>query len=381
MTEFDEAGTDRCTRWLRIEPLDALFFGDGRPFGPASHAVSGLPGPQAVAGALRTEMLRRAGIDFKYLAALIRSGKGFGEAVEGLVHPAGGAIAAVRFRGPYFGRKDRQGGFEALVYRACASLRAIADKTDRILRLDPMPETDIPAGWTPPEAGMVPLWVREREALKRLDSGWMSAAGMSRFLAGGLPRAGDLIADGDLYCFEERTGIAVDAKGGAAADRMIYAARRLVLRPDVCLWARVEGPHAALALLPRDGESRLLPFGGEGLRAAFTASEAPHGTAPAQGSSAVEPGGGRLIVLTTPAFLDGWRPDGVNVVAAAIQDHVAVSGWDLARGGPRPTRFAAAAGSVFFLPPGSADAPREIGEPEDTALGWGKCLTGVWRHA
>src|SRR5260370_1121735 len=62
-------GEGRAMTWigLRLDPLDTLFFRDGRPFDAASRASGGLPLPQTFAGAVRTYLLARAGFDFAAL--------------------------------------------------------------------------------------------------------------------------------------------------------------------------------------------------------------------------------------------------------------------------------------------------------------------------
>ena len=46
---------------LCLNPLDVLFFRDGRPFEAASRAYGGLPLPRTFAGALRTACSSRLG--------------------------------------------------------------------------------------------------------------------------------------------------------------------------------------------------------------------------------------------------------------------------------------------------------------------------------
>ena len=91
----------------------------------------------------------------------------------------------------------------------------------------------------------------------------------------------------------------------------------------------------------------------------------------------------RLLLLTAPGLFDrGWKPDRLAPVGAAVPGHLAVSGWDLARSGPKLTRFAAAAGSVYFLD-ASSDPPITDGslcDREDAALGWGTFVEGTWSH-
>jgi len=69
------------------EPLDVLFFRDGRPFGEATRARSGLPTPQVFCGAVRNWLLRQHDCDFhklepatqKCLVILIEQVSDFGQ--------------------------------------------------------------------------------------------------------------------------------------------------------------------------------------------------------------------------------------------------------------------------------------------------------------
>ena len=375
--------TDRRHLWLRIDPVDALFLRGGHPFGPASRAVSELPGPQVLAGALRTELLRRADVDLKQLAAHILKGERFCEAAVRTGGDIGSDIGSVNFQGPYFGSARLDGKTDnELLYTIPATLQKAGNDDNSLVRLDPLAGETVLPGWSPPSPGMVPLWHRSRKHLKPFENSWMTATGMTRFLSGTVPEAGDLVSADTLYGFDNRTGIAVDAKRHLAADGMIYATRRLVLRSGVCLWAKIEGPSQALDLLGYENDRLLLSLGGEGRLVAMTLYGAQDGPVVAQAATPSGPDSGRLLVLIAPALLSGWKPRGVDLLAAAVPGHVAVSGWDLARGSPKPTRFAVRAGSVYFLPPGAVGPPgRGLGDDEDTALGWGDYCEGVWHHA
>jgi CRISPR-associated protein Cmr3 len=92
-------------------------------------------------------------------------------------------------------------------------------------------------------------------------------------------------------------------------------------------------------------------------------------------------GQGTLLLLTSPAFFEArWRPENLPLAAAAVSGYVAVSGWDLARRGPKPNRFAAPAGSVYFINQVLDPLPSSLCKGEDAALGWGTFLEGVWNH-
>ena len=370
MDSAPAAAPPECRRFLRIEPLDTLFFRDARPFGQKSHGVSGLPKPQTVAGALRTALLREAGISLEKVSAAVRADSTFRGAAETAGGEIGADIGSVRFAGPWFGR----GG--SALFPVPANLRRIASRqtagSGAIVRLDPLPE-DLP-GWNPPRSGMKPLWHRGREPSRKVE-GYLTGDGMTRFLKGETPDEDEIVPAADLYEYDDRTGIAVDPARATAAAGMIYATRMLALCPGVCLYAEVRGPTAALDLFPPSGT--VIALGGEGRRAAVT----PEGDLP--NWPRFHPhGDGALLILTTPALFGGWGPQGAKLLAAAVAGHEAVSGWDLARGGPKPNRFAVPAGSVYFLQPGSAaPASGGLGAPEDAALGWGSYLQGSWKHA
>ena len=59
---------------LALDPVDGLFFRDARPFEPTTHAASGLPMPQTLAGAVRTLLLERHKVDFGQLGKLMKKG-------------------------------------------------------------------------------------------------------------------------------------------------------------------------------------------------------------------------------------------------------------------------------------------------------------------
>ena len=78
-----------------------------------------------------------------------------------------------------------------------------------------------------------------------------------------------------------------------------------------------------------------------------------------------------------------WVPGAIagNVLSAAVPGYRAFSGWDLALRGPKPTRFAIEAGTVYFLAePLAAFQPPSLCRAEDAVLGWGHVVNGVWSH-
>lgn len=360
----DAAVERNATVTLDLEPLDVLFFRDGRPFDSAGRATGGLPMPQTLAGAVRTWLLGRNGGNVDALAADVRQGVSFADAAA--AQGSGpSAVGRLGIRGPWFVRNG-----ERLVPTP-ATIEI--DSTGTLHRLDPLAD-DLP-GWSPPGSSMRPLWRRSRGSTKP-KRGYLCASGLKRFLELGIPRPDDFVDADDLFTHEDRVGIGVDTAKGTAGEGMIYAVRMMRLRPDVTLSVDLVGKRGDLACCP-DGED-VLALGGESRRAIIRKLAARNWPATGRG-----PRSGKLILLTTPAPFGGWRPPGLSLVAAAVPASVPVSGWDLARGRPKPNRFAVAAGSVYFLD-GATDLSDRHGSlctPEDAALGWGAYVEGAWSYA
>lgn len=352
---------------VEIEPLDTLFFRDGRPFESGMAAQGGLPMPQTIAGALRTWLLRREGVDFGVMAADVKRGDSFAEATA----RQGTSIASIgrlEFRGPWFAK----GGKRLVPLPATIE---IDKKDDNIVyRLDPL-EYGLP-GWKPRMNGLLPLWRRNRNAAKSAK-GYLTPAGLQRFLEGNVPKLDEIIPNEEIFVYEKRTGIGLNSKKGTAEDGLIYSVRMLRLQPDVTLSVDIVGASEDIAIC--SNEEDVLSIGGEG-RKAIVRRTASHWEWP---NVPAEKGRRQLILLTTPAPFNGWKPPALTPVAAAVPGNVPVSGWDLARGGPKPNRFAVPAGSVYFLNETSnlSNSDQPLCTGEDAALGWGAYVGGIWNYA
>jgi CRISPR-associated protein Cmr3 len=372
---------------LCLKALDTLFFRDGRPFDASARVLGGLPTPQTLAGALRTALLARHGFDFRAFARR-RKSTDVRQALRDCKAPEW--VVQSRFRGPWLGLQDEQGQVEPLLPVPQTLARFKEDKKDpqalgTWVRTDPLADGALP-GWRPGEAGRLPLW-RKGMPDAKYPGGFLTLDGIRCFLQGGKSDDRHWLEEHDLYGFDLRTGIAVSAETLTAAESQIYGIRLLALHRKV----EKEGPHKgkrvclyAEALLPSGAPADdldftgPLPLGGEGRYAVLSRTDA----IPWERHSGV----GGLWLLATPGLFGEGRsayPDRIpreRLCAAASASPLAVSGWDLARGGPKPTRFAVPAGAVYFvdenlaLPDGSL-----CGDAEDAAQGWGFALRGVWK--
>ena len=348
---------------IRIEPIDVLFFRDARPFGTASRASSGLPTPQTLAGALRTLLAELHELPVNSLRKRIRESGSIADAMSSL-GAKGKSLSEFRSSGPWF--ETSSGRMHPMPH----NLRRNASGGD-VIRMDPLREP--PSGWQPASDGMLPLWRHGNTPVEALD-GYLNDKGLSAFLGGGVPDLADVVTGDDLYGFQDRTGIAINPDTGTAEDGMIYGVRFLSLKPGVGMTAECCGDAELLS--PLLGGMHVMPFGGEGRRVRITCHEIDNELAHHQSAS----GDGRMLLLTSAAYLDGWCPGNLKPCAAAVSGYDAVSGWDLAKGGPKPNRFMVPAGSVYFLREGDDYPVDDLVSAEDALSGWGSFVGGYWNY-
>ncbi len=370
---------------LLLSPLDLLFFRGGFTFGEGAHVRSLLPTPQTLAGAIRSWLLRELGFDFLNLPPRLEAGLGFREALALEEDARIQAVGRLLVRGPWLAKVGDDGSYEPLV-RTPATLQRTKEMGGRgkLYRFDPLRPEELP-GWHPFCHALWPLWARRGEP-GEAAGGYLRPDGLSAFLKGGLPEAGHVVKEGDLLGRASRTGIGMDPDRRTVAEGRIYVAEMLALKEGVAFYGEIAGETGDLELVPDSGVAR---FGGEARQ--VRVSRVPAHPWPDSACQARHPEakGGRalLALLTAPAiFSGGWQPDEApgELISAAVPGHEAVSGWDLARRGPKPTRFALPAGSVFFFRQNAgtfpASLPDSLCTKAEAELGWGSVVYGGWNH-
>ncbi len=409
--------TQTSTVGLVLEPLDVLFFRDGRPFEQASYARScPLPLPQTVAGAITTALLRNGGCDFDKLRQDIDGGADFAQALanQDLEH-----LAQVRIRGPWLGIQHQESLHLLFappahwrLKKTNGSSKESSGSQEPLVPLLPLPSTreSLP-GWRSTfshRQGLRPLWFFGSEELEPLPLRWVPWELMAKMLRQdeiplkeactcyaqcGLLDSPEGIGSWeqlaqrlpDLTAPDRRTGIGIAPERASVKKGFIYSVEFLALlwRPQravrCVLYVEVQLPQPAW---PR--EIKTLHLGGEGRYVRVI----PQAARPCWEELCLKPGQGEkpLVVLSTPGiFKRGWKPECLDqqeplVEAAAVPGYEAVSGWDLARGGPKPSRFAVPAGSVYFLKEQPDLLPEILSDnPLDQQQGWGCYLQGVWK--
>ena len=365
-----------ATAWvgLRLDPLDTLFFRDGRPFDAANRVVGGLPNPQTLAGALRTTLLGASGFFANNpradLAAILRDGDP--------------AVTKACFRGPFLALA--KGDEVEPLFEV--PMVAVRDKDKKWVRRAPG-SPELP-GWNDPD-GLRPVVRQEGGRPNAKDDGpWLTLGGVKAVLTGGKPDKKQVVEREALTDHDNRTGIVIDTNSMATVEGQLYGIRLLSLNPDikdgdwkgwkVCLYAEMK-PGAGGSL---DCSATLngtpIPFGGEGKYVRAT-------TVPGRSWPPFDPAAkSSLWYLATPTFLpfrtELRRPLPPGVVAAVSGPGIAVSGWDVARRGPNATRFAVPAGACYYLDAaGDPNGFLDGSLPDIDNLrqsGWGFALQGTW---
>ncbi len=366
---------------LIIQPRDPLLVRDGRPFAaqPGARAFTlDWPLPATLAGALRTAVGNALRVDWSDESAseLVRrirvAGPLLAANTDGAWHLYMPAPAdAVVFKSGDEGQPVR-------ISRLRVSHLGDTEGCDLPDGLNPLLVTDSPG--TKPAADAPRWW--------RLDAWIEWAMGQQPDLAGRSLQA---------LPVEERVHVAI-GKEGTAVEGQLFSTVGLCFddrHEPVALTCRLQAPD--LPELPG-----WITLGGERRISRMQPETGLWPDAPQQLIDALTGATRVALYLATPAvFKKGYRPGwvegqapldglhGARLVAAAVNRHGAVSGWDLRAAQPRPVRWLAPAGSVYFLDlvsPLTAEQAKALwmkpiaDEPFHRHDGYGLALPGAWDY-
>lgn len=398
---------------IMLRPLDLLFFRDGRPFGESSRVKSGVPTPQMFAGALRTSLLAKWGVSTRDLSQQVKqspqrkSPELYRELTEAVLLQQGREPTAVpewsyglQFRGPWLALCNDSDGqpptqVEPLLPTPLTLVREADKGTGKSIWSRSDPKEKLP-GWSHP-LGWQPLWHNGGNDAE-YPGGYLTLTGLQKYLEGGVPDDGDWYTADELFARELRTGIVVNPDRLTTETSQMYGIEFLALRKELCqsvsgknsslrnlcLYGEVLVPDDQAATEFKDVAPPVLPLGGEGRLAELQVMKTPV-IWPAPSSAT------NVFVLLSPVPLEqassacgpvpgAWKSGNV-VRAASFGTPLAISGWDLVARGPKPTRFFAPAGSVFFVEPGCGGLSHNLCAAEadsglDAVNGWGFALPG-----
>lgn len=372
---------------LRIKGLEPLVFSDGRPFSTDSgaHSTGGLilPTHRQLAGSIRTAIGRR-------------DERSWSEKQS--------ELERVEVHGPLL---ERNG---AVLLPAPSDMAIFEDNSDGsyiFLRARPTSRTansNFPVGLTPTELPPVPnrnLKPSKMEGPRFLTipeicqwymgdgcPSWTTKSSTGAWVVPNLPS--------DESPWPQPPSIDSRTHVGIRFDTLSAEEGRLFMTDGVVIEAsRQANELADFSILARCSQpvSGIFPFGSERRLAQIEAdSSGAHWECPPQISQALKGSKRVALLLATPGqFESGWRPDEMQLsqrvgakltlVSAVMRRRTTVSGWDIARKGPRRAEWLAPAGAVYFFDvEGEADFAslwlRPISESEDACRNG--CGLGCW---
>jgi CRISPR-associated protein Cmr3 len=385
-------------QWIFIQAHDVWMFRDNKPFAAGANFVARSqfpPNPRTMQGIIRTHYLESQGVNWRKYAA--------GTADPKLYEMVGYPLIEGKFDKPSLGQLQIVGPFVAYkkeenkqihierLFPAPLDLRY--DKQDKqYISLQVMPQTglhteveDCP-NWQPL---MTPTSEPERYSTV---SDWLT---QTQFVAYLKQQEFTDVPRQEIFEPEERIGLGLDYGRRAAAESLLYHAQFVRPKDDIGLLMYLNQPLF--------NGSGILGMGGEGrsghyeVLKNFTSSATPYLP------EGLDISARRIkIVLLTPAyFTDGWQPQNGNwspwvgkagqLVSAAIDKPLLISGWDIALKRPRPLRHFVPVGSVYYFenveqlpnkpftetPTAPPEHPKDSESPFE-AMGFGNYAIGIW---
>lgn len=324
-----------------IQPVDVLFLRGNQLFGdPGSYGECLVPPwPSVAAGAIRSRMLIDEQVDLP-------------------------AFSQGRYEHPTLGTPKNPGSFTLSGFYLARQQHdqheiLVAPPADLVItksgdsgapdinRLRPL---SIQLESSFPLAKLPVLTQSERS---KAESGyWLTQSGWQDYLSGRTPNAKHLVHSSDLWAFDARVGIGMNAESQSVEEGKLFSTQALVMKDNVGFLVTVMG-----ATPPTDG---LLRFGGDGRAATL---QSISGSLPVPDYEAICQAKRCRIVLTSPGlFPEGWKLPSLDaenritfegmsgrLVSAAVPRADTISGWDLANKKPKSAQRVAPTGSVYWL--------------------------------
>jgi CRISPR-associated protein Cmr3 len=347
---------------LFIEPLDVMFFRDGKPFvAGQTHLAQSLFPPTSLPfqGAIRSAILAASGVGVDRF----QQAQGGAQDAEAtlLVEEIGGSTSFghLRLRGPFVASISDGISVPAVAEERfpCPAdvLTHREDEGREPTRLLPV---DQPPWMSDLSDTLWPLWGFTSARLEAAN-GFINGAELARYLAGDAPQVMPIT---QFVTQEERLGIGLSPGKKVAEEGQLYTR-------EVYRFNATNGRRLGF-ILDVEGTTRLPPrgmlaLGGERRGATYehiAASQWPEGQRVAQAIDATRY---FLLYLATPALFTQdpvWLPDfidpdslvgtrnGVTIKVRAVSAGrpVPIGGWDLASNRPRAMHPAIPASSVYW---------------------------------
>jgi len=329
---------------LEFEPLDTLFFKDGRPFnqgeGTAGVESRFLPSPETMLGASRAAWARDLGWNGK------------GAWSEELLVTLGGAndeLENLRFTGPLLEYKHE------IVFPLPASLLGVSQDQDK----DTPQDCTLLSPGTPMQCdlGKEPVCLPQPhqrddvEGRKLLPDWWLKKEGIEKVLHGEIPENDSFVHQSELWSMEPKVGISIDRDTDTVEQGMLYSVQHVRLSKGVKLLMQLTGEN--IESFP---DNTQVPLGGEA-RSSWLKKREESLSLPALADLKIKNGLLRYTIhVITPLnpvnrLKAGGSIDGLpgKLVSACLPRVIQWGGWDSINLEPRPMETHLAPGSVLFM--------------------------------
>ncbi len=334
--------------WTKIKPFDTLFFRTARPFSMGMDSWAEVvfpPYPSTIYGAIRSFLIFRKGKLSDFLQKKLED-----EAV-GTPDEKG----TLRLKGPFILINNKP------IFKTPMDLVKIKGKG----KAKPLERIKKPSFVVSNyELSDILVWKGKEEA--ESADGWLSYDDFKSYIKGDGEEYSLLNRD-KLLSEEPKIGIKRNRFTLTSEEGMLYRVNMIRLNENVSIGVEIDGANE----FPENG---VIQLGGEGKGVFFEKIEDP-----LKELKDIEfkfKNGIFKLYLATPAIFEkGWIPkwidenfegekDGVKVklIACAIERHVPIGGWDLAKNKEKPLRKAIPAGSVYYFQIKGNSTPEKIKE-------------------
>ncbi len=366
--------------YYRIEPIDTLFFRDGRPYnaGETQNDVKSIfpPSPFTVVGALRAAMARK--MDWKGGPWEQRIKNKLGDGRE---------LGNLNFAGPYLMADDE------LIFpvpRHILARKKNMDEWENFNRV--RPGNDV----IPSDMGNVcfPILEGDHERMKNIP-GYVTSSDMKKLLWDDALSDIEIISTDLLWKHEFNVGIQRDANSLTVYDGHLFSRTFIRMREKMENQAshneEDEPESMGLSIISGverfdSGLGKTLMLGGESKAAFIEEIDELKLPEPDHNKDLLKR---FVVVLITPAHIekleindkvDDLFPDHVKLVSVCADRPEMIGGWDFSKG-PLPLKPYMKAGSVLFFESEEGIDPkkfngRSIGD--ETEFGFGQVLIGKW---
>ncbi len=376
----------------RFDPLDTLFFRDGKPIDPGESGwleSSFPPLPSTMQGVIRTRILTEFTKDFLY-DKKSKNWDSTDNSVD-LTKEIGKAcqsedLGKLRLSGPFLVHNEER--LYPLPLDICETMDG------ELVFMAPSAEP------TPCDLGNLHL-PSASVPTRPLDGAFITENDMEQALSGNIPKLKnlrflfppddrDVKGENILADKEYRIGLARDNARRTHLDGHLYAVSPVRLREGLSFEVDVDNIDSKLQAL----DSTIQRIGGEGKLTGISITDRHQFAYPDLGDEIDNSEGCFKLVLLTPARIkggNGWLPDNFEdmefeLLSACIGKALRNGGWNMAKRCSKDMVSYVPAGSVYFLKAKNIKGEdlikklRTFRLGDETRLGYGQFLVGTWQR-